>query len=126
MRYDEFVTNHPAIAALVTPATLRQWKKRDKVPNSAVTKAGGRDKMPEPPVTASESVTNVALAEAYPSRESGHPEWDIMADGYARGFPGDTNEMRARYRSEHAYRRIAEAEGWLRIEERFALDVRKR
>lgn len=43
------------------------------------------------------------------SAEAGHPEWDIMEDGYARGFPGDTNLMRGWYRTPSAYRRIVEA-----------------
>lgn len=45
------------------------------------------------------------------SAEAGHPEFDIMSDGYARGFPGDSKRMRQEYRTPHAIRRIVEAAG---------------
>lgn len=41
--------------------------------------------------------------------EVGHQEWDIMEDGYARGYAGDNTLMRAWYRTPSALRRIKEA-----------------
>jgi hypothetical protein len=36
-------------------------------------------------------------------------EFDLMEDGYARGFPGDTYLMRSRYRTAHGLMRDCEA-----------------
>jgi len=59
------------------------------------------------------------LAVVRPSAESGHPEWDIMSDGLARGYrfvrggvpEDDDQEMRRRYRTPAAIRRILERRG---------------
>lgn len=54
---------------------------------------------------------NLPLADmgvAIPTGEADHPEFDILEDGYARGFRGDTLAMRAEKRTAHAIRRFAE------------------
>lgn len=46
-----------------------------------------------------------------PTAEDGYPEFDILEDGWARGFKDDSLEIRAFYRTSHALRRIAESKG---------------
>lgn len=116
MRYAEFESEFPEFLKSVTPELRRQWKKRDKVPVSAVTEA--RSSVTKvvsvtvegvtKPETLQVSVTSPApaLQVAIPSAEDGHPEFDIMSDGLARGFPGDT--WQRANRTCHAIRRMAE------------------
>ena len=56
-------------------------------------------------------------------KSSDKPEWDIMSDGWARGFPGDTKLMRAQYRTPGAWRRIGEEMGLLTKAERFTAET---
>ena len=127
MEYTEFEAKFPGYLASVTPDVKRQWKKRDKVPAKAVTEAvtsvTNHESVTAESVTKPESVTKSVtnpqvgvtnetqsvtkgLRVAIPSAEPGHPEFDIMSDGYARGFPGDT--WQRTNRTCHAIRRMAE------------------
>lgn len=123
MRYSEFESEFSSFLASVKPGTRRVWKQRDNVPLSAVTEArqsvtsvvpvtvqsvtGGvtEQKTLQASVTKPKDVTG-ALQVALQSAEAGHPEFDIMEDGLARGFPGDT--WQRVNRTCHALRRMAE------------------
>lgn len=136
MRYEEFeleFRGHPALRE-VKPGTLRQWKLRG-VPDRFVTRLRAQSVTPAPVVTApsvtkgkngvtksksvtknvtpgvtvGDFVTGEVLSVAIPSAEAGHPEFDIMGDGWARGFGGDVPHLRM-MRTVHAIRRMAEAQ----------------
>lgn len=122
MRYDEFEAEFPAYLSTVKAGTRRVWKLRG-VPDAAVTKArssvtsvvpvtvGSVTEGVTKPKALQVSVTDPdpalqALHVAIPSAEGGHPEFDIMSDGLARGFPGDS--WQRNNRTAHAIRRMAE------------------
>jgi len=111
MTYEQFTTNHHHLVALVKPGTLRQWRNRDNVPESAVTKLTEGVTEPasvtEPPVTESKPVAGVTTALIL--SPDGNAAFDIMPDGMARGFPGDSLSMRRDYRTPGAIRRHCEA-----------------
>lgn len=50
--------------------------------------------------------------------EKGDVAFDIMSDGFARGYPGDDWIMRATYRTAHAWRRICEKRDPKLVEDR--------
>lgn len=56
-----------------------------------------------PPVTSGHTVIRPT------DDENGDVAFDIMSDGFARGYPGDSFITRAQYRTAHAWRRICEA-----------------
>lgn len=129
MRYDEFEAEFSAYLSTVKAGTRRVWKLRG-VPDAAVTKARGSvtkvvavtvQSVTSPVGSVTEAVTKPkalqasvtdpdpalqALQVAIPSAEDGHPEFDIMTDGLARGFAGDT--WQRTNRTAHAIRRMAE------------------
>jgi len=132
MRYDEFESEFPGHLATLNPATVRSWKLRGKVPDSVATALRVAKNVPASvaksvsnpeisvanPVATEKTVTNTKTGVAKPvatdevlqvalqSAEAGHPEFDIMEDGLARGFPGDT--WQRVNRTCHALRRMAE------------------
>ena len=97
MKYQEFLDKHADIALTINPATLRSWKARDNVPDSTVAKS-----------VASPVATEKSVATASPRVAKADDPYEIMADGFARGFPGDTQIMRKDYRTPAAIRRIVE------------------
>jgi hypothetical protein len=122
MRYDEFEKEFPEAVAKFKPATRRSYKKRGEVPDRVVAEVRALQNLPVtavPGVAKSETVakdevpvvaeTGATLRVAIPSFEKGHPEFDIMSDGWARGLPGDTGIVRSLYRTSAAIRRMAEA-----------------
>lgn len=124
MRYDEFAAEFPLVVAGWKSATRRSHKKRGKLSARAVADARSVAVSPLPVASGvakpgnvhTSSVQGVAKSESVPavgpqavafsSAEKDHPEFDIMDDGWARGFPGD-GQLRTN-RTAHAIRRFWE------------------
>lgn len=116
MRYDEFESEFPEVLRQTNPATVRSWKKRGSVPDSVARQAQALQspvaEVPDPVAKPESVAKSVASGVAVASAEKGHPEFDIMDDGWARGFPGDVvNPTNRTYRTAHAIRRFCERDG---------------
>ena len=122
MTYAEFETHHPEVLQTINPATLRSWKKRGKVPDSALQGVAEAVATPESvakPVTVATGQSPYWKGQpiyglmkdgvVVKPAPKGDPA-DILEDGYARGYPGDTWIMRVYYRTPQAIAKGSTAE----------------
>ena len=146
MRYDEFEKSFPEYLRGQASGTRRVWKSRGEVPGVHVLAAQTKGSLVAPVVECAPLVAPVVTVGAapsvtegvtegfvtgeavtvplvtvpvvtVPSAEKNHPEFDILADGWARGFPCDNApDMDGKFssshirinRTAHALRRMAE------------------